>query len=170
MIYLPTNTANVTKDRQDIVIEKVENKKIPKHRKRIITRGFIILPRYYQKATLHIISQTLKRQSVLKHLQTDQSFPLVIKTDNVCTRWFVYVGTRPTSAYNSCHKVGSCRKTTERKIRHKNDIKEISKCLVLFPLQPAARLMIHWFNTTEQNVNILLLSFFDININFLLFF
>lgn len=68
MIYLPRNTANVTKDRQDIVIEKVENKKIPKHRKRIITRGFIILPRYYQKATLHIISWTLKRQSVLEHL------------------------------------------------------------------------------------------------------
>lgn len=101
MIYLPRNTANVTKDRQDIVIEKVENKKIPKHRKRIITRGFIILPRYYQKATLHIISQTLKRQSVLEHLQTDQNFPLVIKTDNVYTsyhtRWFVYVGTRPTT-------------------------------------------------------------------------
>lgn len=92
MIYLPRNTANVTKDRQDIVIEKVENKKIPKHRKRIITRGFIILPRYYQKATLHIISQTLKRQSVLKHLQTDQSFPLVIKTDNVCTRVTIHVG------------------------------------------------------------------------------
>lgn len=132
MIYLPRNTANVTKDRQDIVIEKVENKKIPKHRKRIITRGFIILPRYYQKATLHIISWALKRQSVLEHLQTDQNFPLVIKTDNVYTsyhtRWFVYVGTRPTSAYNSCHKVGSCRKTTERKIRPKNDIWFFSLC------------------------------------------
>lgn len=92
MIYLPSNTANVTKDRQDIVIEKVENKKIPKHRKRIITRGFIILPRYYLKATLFIISQTLKRQSVQKHLQTDQSFPLVIKTNNVCTRVTIHVG------------------------------------------------------------------------------